>query len=211
MTRPTVYVVDDDDAVRRSLELWLRSLGMDVRGFGSGEAFLAGFEPAVPACLVVDLRMPQMTGLELQERMRERGADVPIIFLTGHGTVRHAVRAMENGAVDFLEKPFEKDVLLERVRQSLDRHAQTAIDSERLADLRERFESLTARQREVFDRVVAGKPNKVIALELDLAEKTVELHRAKMMRRMGAESLAELVRMSVAIGATEARNPPQQA
>lgn len=200
MTRPTVHIVDDDEAVRRSLELWLRSLGMDAHGYASGEAFLAGYQPATPACLVVDLRMPRMTGLELQDHLLERGIHLPIIFLTGHGSVRHAVRAMEHGAIDFLEKPFEKDVLLGRIQKALAKHVEVAGDQERLADLRRRHADLTRRQVEVFERVVAGKPNKVIAIELGLAEKTIELHRAKMMRCMGAKSLPELVVMAVALG-----------
>jgi FixJ family two-component response regulator len=200
MTQPTVYIVDDDEAVRRSLELMFRSLGMEACGFGSGEAFLDGYQPAVPACLIADLRMPRMTGLELQEQLCSRGIQVPIIFLTGHGSVRHAVRAMEHGAVDFLEKPFEQDVLLARVRAAHERHARDSGDGARLEDLRRRFKALTARQHEVFERVVAGKPNKVIAIELGLAEKTIELHRAKMMRSIGAKSLADLVVMAVALG-----------
>jgi len=200
MTIPTVFIVDDDDAVRRSLELLFRSLGMQTQGFASGEAFLAGYEPAVPACLIADLRMPRMTGLELQEQMQSRGIQIPIIFLTGHGSVRQAVHAMEHGAVDFLEKPFEQDVLVARVRASLDRHASEATGEARLEDLRRRYQALTTRQEEVFERVVAGKPNKVIAIELGLAEKTIELHRAKMMRCMGAKSLADLVVMAVSLG-----------
>jgi two-component system, LuxR family, response regulator FixJ len=195
MTRPIVYVVDDDDAVRRSIEVWLRSLEMDVRGFVSGEAFLAAYKPVVPACLVVDLRMPEMDGLALQERLRSSGVGLPIIFLTGHATVRFAVQAMENGAVDFLEKPYDPNVLLERLRQALDWHARSAGETARAAELLQRYGGLTQRQKDVLRRVVQGKPNKVIALELDLSEKTIELHRAKMMRRMGAESLAELVKM----------------
>ena len=193
MTRPTVYVVDDDDAVRRSLELWLRSHDMDVRGFISGEAFLAGFRPVVPACVVVDLRMPEMDGLVLQERLQSSG--VPIIFLTGHGTVSIAVKAMENGAITFLEKPYDPEVLLEHLQRAFERHLQSARDAALRAELVQRYAGLTQRQKEVLRRVVQGKPNKVIALDLDLSEKTIELHRAKMMRRMGADSLAELVKM----------------
>jgi len=195
MTRPTVYVVDDDDAVRRSLETWLRSLDMDVRAFVSGEAFLAAYKPLVPACLVVDLRMPDMDGLALQERLRSSGVMLPIIFLTGHATVRFAVQAMENGAVDFLEKPYDPQELLERLQQALDWHGRSAGAAAHVAELVQHYDGLTQRQKEVLLRVVQGKPNKVIALELDLSEKTIELHRAKMMRRMGADSLAELVKM----------------
>jgi FixJ family two-component response regulator len=177
-----------------------RSLGIDAQGFGSGDAFLAGYKPTVPACLVADLRMPRMTGLELQQQLLDRNIHIPVIFLSGHGSVRHAVRAMEHGAIDFLEKPFDKEVLVERVRAALEHHASTANEDAHLADIRKRFAALTTRQLEVFERVVAGKPNKVIAIELGLAEKTIELHRAKMMRGMGAKSLADLVVMAVALG-----------
>jgi FixJ family two-component response regulator len=200
MTRPTIYIVDDDEAVRRSLELWLGSLDMDVQGFGSGEAFLAGHRPCVPACLVVDLCMPHMDGLALQQCLCEKGVDLPIIFLTGHATVRGAVCAMENGAVDFLEKPYDADVLLERLRQALARHSQRAGDKARRAELVRRYRSLTVRQKDVCERAVQGMPNKRIAKELGVTEKTVELHRSKMMRRMGAKSIAELVRLCVEIG-----------
>jgi FixJ family two-component response regulator len=187
--------VDDDDAVRRSLEFLLRGQDMDVRGYVSGEAFFAAFKPVVPACVLVDLRMPEMDGLDLQARLRP--SKVPIIFITGHGTVGTAVKAMENGAVSFLEKPYDPEVLLERVRVAHERHSQIAGEAARVGELVQRFLGLTPRQREVLRRVVQGKPNKVIAIELDLSEKTIELHRAKMMRRMGADSLAELVKMWV--------------
>ena len=199
MNRSTVYIVDDDDAVRRSLELWLRSLEMDVMGFPSGEAFLGGYREVTPACLVMDLRMPDMNGLEVQARMIQAGVRIPTIFLTGHATVPQAVEAMENGAVDFIEKPFEKDVLLERIRQAHQRDSSEVVEAKRLGELRDRMNSLTPRQREVLDRVVQGKANKVIALDLDLSEKTIELHRAKMMKRMAADSLADLVKMWVAV------------
>ena len=198
MTRPTVYVVDDDDSVRHSLEVFLRTKDMDVRGFFSGEALLAGFKPVPPACVVVDLRMPEMDGLALQDRLRPSG--VPIIFLTGHATVTTAVKAMKNGAVTFLEKPYDPQVLLERLHEAHALHLELAAMSARKSDLKQRYEGLTQRQKEVLLRVVEGKPNKVIAIELNLSEKTIELHRAKMMRRMGAESLPELVKMCVLLG-----------
>ena len=202
-----IYVVDDDEVVRNSLEFWLRSLDMDVQGFASGEAFLSDYKPATPACLVVDLRMPDMTGLELQSRAKEEGIRVPMIFLTGHGTIPQAVQAMEEGAIDFLEKPFEKEVLHQRILQALEKNTREADDSQRIDELRQRTESLTQRQREVLERVVQGKANKVIAIELGLSEKTIELHRAKMMRRMGADSLAELVKMWVAVEGGTAAAP----
>ncbi len=198
-SRPTVYIVDDDEAVRSSIEFWLSSLGMDVRTFASGEDLLVGFAPESPCCIVVDLRMPNMDGLALQNRLHKEGTRVPIIFLTGHGSIPLAVQAMENGAVDFLEKPFEKEVLLKRIEQALDRDSAQEADGRELNVLRQRVDSLTRRQREVLDHVVQGKANKVIAIELGLSEKTIELHRAKMMKKMSAESLAELVRMWVTL------------
>ncbi|MEM7309549.1 MAG: response regulator [Planctomycetota bacterium] len=199
MTRPTVYVVDDDEAVRHSLEFWLRSLELDVHGFPSGEAFLSQADIVTPSCLVVDLRMPDMTGLELQERLNSEGIRVPVIFLTGHGTIPQAVQAMSRGAIDFLEKPYEKEVLYDRIQKAIAKDERESFDAQRLDELRERRAGLTQRQLEVLERVVEGKANKVIAIELGLSEKTIELHRAKMMRRMGADSLAELVKMWVAL------------
>ena len=176
MIRPTVYVVDDDEAVRHSLEFWLRSLEMDVQGFPSGEAFLAQAQIVSPSCLVVDLRMPDMTGLELQARLKAEGIRVPLIFLTGHGTIPQAVQAMERGAIDFLEKPYEKEVLYQRIKQALAKDTKDAFDAKRIDELRERKAGLTQRQLEVLERVVQGKANKVIAIELGLSEKTIELH-----------------------------------
>ena len=203
MHEATVYIVDDDDAFRSSLKLWLRSLKMEAVCFASGEAFLESYRETTPACLVMDLSMPGVNGLEVQERMRQAGVRVPVIFLAGHATVPQAVEAMRKGAIDFLEKPLEREVLEERISQALLRHTREAVDAQRLAELRQRMNSLTPRQREVLESVVQGKANKVIALELELSEKTIELHRAKMMKRMAAGSLANLVKIWVAAGGQE--------
>lgn len=198
MTNATVYVVDDDDSVRHSLESMLRHHDMDVRGYSSGATFLADFKPVVPACVVVDLRMPEMDGLTLQERVRPSG--VPLIFLTGYGSVETAVAAMANGAEWFLEKPVDPQRLLDRLHKAHALHREAAAEAALKADLQQRYDALTQRQKDVLLGVVEGKANKVIAIELSLAEKTIELHRANVMTNMGAKSLAELVKMSVQLG-----------
>lgn len=191
----TVFVVDDDLAVRQSLALLIRSMGLTVEAFESAQALLAVCEPARAGCVVLDIRMPGMSGLELQEELYRRAIELPVIFITGHGDVAMAVRAMKLGAVDFIEKPFNDQHLLDRINQALevDRAARAA-RAER-ATLVSRITLLSPREREVMDRIVAGQANKVIAIELGLSERTVEIHRAKVMTKTGARSLAELVTM----------------
>lgn len=191
----TVFVVDDDVAVRQSLSLLIRSMGLSVESFESAQAFLSSCDPERSGCLVLDIRMPGMSGLEMQEELHRRTIDLPVIFITGHGDVAMAVRAMKLGAVDFIEKPFNDQQLLDRINQALevDRAARAA-RAER-ATLASRIELLSPREREVMDRIVAGQANKVIAIELGLSERTVEIHRAKVMTKTGARSLAELVTM----------------
>ena len=191
----TVFVVDDDVAVRQSLSLLIRSMGLSVESFESAQAFLSACDPERSGCLVLDIRMPGMSGLEMQEELHRRTIDLPVIFITGHGDVAMAVRAMKLGAVDFIEKPFNDQQLLDRINQALevDRAARAA-RAER-ATLASRIELLSPREREVMDRIVAGQANKVIAIELGLSERTVEIHRAKVMTKTGARSLAELVTM----------------
>ncbi len=192
-----VHVVDDDSAVRDALTLLLRSVGLAVRAYESADAFLAGYDAAAPACLVLDIRMPRMSGLELQRVLTERGARVPILFITGHGDVPMAVGAMKSGAFDFLQKPFNDQDLIDRVQRALD-HAVQARESEvGRAAVATRVGRLTAREREVFERVVRGQANKVIAAELGLSERTVEIHRGHVMEKMEAQSLADLIRMSL--------------
>lgn len=192
---PTVHVVDDDPAVLSSLQWWLESLEYQVRTYPTAEEFLQHHVPSTPSCVVIDVRMPDMDGLELQQRLAESGACVPVIFLTGHGTIPLAVEAMNRGAVDFLEKPYEKEVLRERIEKALERSRTQDSRQNSLAEIRANYDALTRRQREVLAHVVEGRANKVIAIELGLSEKTIELHRAKMMKRMAADSVAHLVKM----------------
>jgi FixJ family two-component response regulator len=193
--KPTVYVIDDDSSMRRSLERLLRSLGYGVETFSSAAAFLARAAVDGTACLVVDLRMPQLDGLELQQLLGERGDDVPIIFITGHGDVASSVRAMKAGALDFLTKPFDETALRLAIERALDRHAELRASRADLDAVRQRFEVLTPREREVCDLVAEGLLNKQVADRLGTAEKTVKVHRARVMEKLGVRSVAELVRM----------------
>ncbi|MGE0485931.1 MAG: response regulator transcription factor [Gammaproteobacteria bacterium] len=192
---PTVFVIDDDAAVRQSLSLLMRSMALTVETFESAQDFLDRADPARPGCLVLDIRMPGMSGLELQDELSRLGFITPVIFVTGHGDVAMAVRAMKTGAVDFIEKPFSDQVLLERVNQALELDRATRDARAEIADIERRLGQLSPREREVMSRIVAGQANKVIAIELGLSERTVEIHRAKVMSKTGARSLAELVSM----------------
>lgn len=196
--KPRVFVVDDDLAVRESLEVLLRSAGHEVENFDSAAAFLAAYREQ-PGCLLLDIRMPGMTGLELQARLNERRMILPVIFVTGHGDVPMAVEAMQGGAVDFLQKPFKDEELLERIASALARDAANRAVLQELEVIRARLGSLTPREAEVMRLVVAGKANKVIAGDLALSQRTVEIHRARVMEKMHAASLAHLVRMVLAL------------
>ena len=192
---PTVFVVDDDESVRGSLRFLLRSAGLESRAFGSAAEFLAAYDPAQPGCLVLDVRMPGMSGLELQQELNLRGAVIPVIFITGHGDIPMAVEAMQHGAHDFLQKPFRDEDLIERVRGALAKDAKARAALEEHKAIRTRLDSLTPREREVLVLMARGKPNKVMAHELGVSQRTVEIHRARVMEKSGASSLAELVRM----------------
>jgi two-component system response regulator FixJ len=187
----TVFVVDDDDAVRTSLRLLLKSVGLPVETFGSAHEFLELFDADRAGCLVLDIRMPAMSGLELQQRLNEMHAIVPIVFITGHGDVPMAVEAMQYGAVDFIQKPFRDQDLIDRINQALEK------DRDNRAGIRRRIQQLTPREREVLELVTRGKANKVIAADLNVSQRTVEIHRARAMEKMGASSLAHLVRMVI--------------
>ncbi len=192
---PIVFVVDDDRAVRTSLEGLLRSVGQEVRTFESTAAFARAERPGGPACLVLDVRLPDQSGLEFQRELGQTGRSLPIVFITGHGDVQMSVAAMKAGAVEFLTKPFRHQDLLDAVHRAL------SIDRKRLAqvagleELRSRFRKLTPREREVMELVVAGKLNKQIAGDLSLSEITVKVHRGQVMRKMGAGNLPDLVRI----------------
>jgi FixJ family two-component response regulator len=194
-----VFVVDDDEAVRASVAMLLESVALKVETFASARAFLDAWTADRPGCLVLDLRMPGLSGLELQEQLAARGSRLPIVFLTGHGDVPDAVAAMRRGAVDFLRKPFRDQDLLDRIQQALELDRARRADAEERGRIRARLERLTPREREVLERVVAGAPNKVIAGELGLSERTVEIHRSRVMAKMEATSLAELVRLVLRI------------
>ena len=197
--KPIVYVVDDDDAVRNSIRLLLKSVGLPVVLFSSPEEFLAQYDDEQPGCLLLDVRMPQMNGLELQQRLNQRGAIIPVVFISGHADIPMAVEAMQHGAFDFLQKPFRDQDLLDRVQRAFERDATTRRQLSEVGRIKERLESLTAREREVLHLVAEGKLNKVIAAELNVSPRTVEIHRARVMEKMEASSLAQLVRMVLEI------------
>ena len=197
----TIFIVDDDEAVRDSLGVLLESAGYRTLSIHeSSRGFLATATPQPGDCLLLDVRMPDMDGLELQAELRSRGVRLPVIIMTGHGDVPIAVRAMKAGAVDFIEKPFSDEVLLASVRRALELGARAKNESEEADDTRMRLETLTAREREVLEGVVAGRPNKVIAYDLGISPRTVEIHRARVMDKMDARSLSALVRMALAAG-----------
>ena len=190
-----VHVVDDEAAIRESLAMLLRSVGLHSRAYAGAQEFLAAWRPGAQECLVCDVRMPGMSGLELQEALRARNAQLPVVLITGHGDVAMAVRAMKAGASDFIEKPFNDQVLLDAVNRALAR-ARGGQNTGR-AEVEARIEALTPREREVMLLVAEGRPNKVVATRLGLSTRTVEVHRAKVMEKMQARSLAELVRMAI--------------
>jgi len=192
---PTVFVVDDDEAVRNSLRFLLKSVGLPTRAFASAQEFLETYQPSQPGCLVLDVRMPAMSGLELQQQLNLRGAIIPVIFITGHGDIPMAVEAMQHGAFDFLQKPFRDQDLIDRIQRALARDAKDRAALKEHERIRARLETLTPREREVLELMTAGKPNKVMAAELGVSQRTVEIHRARVMEKSGASSLAELVRM----------------
>ena len=203
---PLVYVVDDEASIRDSLAMLLRSVAIASVTFPDARSFLAAYQPRPNTCLVADVRMPGMSGIELQEALRGRGAELPIIIITGHGDIAMAVRAMKAGAADFIEKPFHDQTLLDAVHRALARSADPAKDVAAMDDdeLRKRLASLTPREKEVMALVVEGRPNKAVATRLGLSTRTVEVHRANAMEKMQAQSLADLVRMAIACGMTKA-------
>ena len=202
-----VYVVDDDAQARKAVATLIEAMGVPTFGFNSAEEFLAGYDGRRPACLVTDVRMIGMSGLELQEELIRRGVDISVVVLTGFATTPGTVRAMRNGALTLLEKPCRDDELWEAVRDGLAADRRTYAIQSNLDEIRRRYDSLTAKEREVLSHVAAGEANKVIARRLDVSLRTVELHRQNVFQKMGADSLAELVRMVVAIEG-DAKSPP---
>ena len=192
---PTVFIVDDDEGVRNSLRFLLKSVGLATRTQSSAQEFLDTYKQAQPGCLVLDVRMPGMSGLELQQQLNLRGATIPVIFITGHGDIPMAVEAMQHGAFDFLQKPFRDQDLIDRIQRALERDTRSRKALTQHTKIRERIASLTPREREVLTLMTQGKPNKVMAAELGVSQRTVEIHRARVMEKSGAASLAQLVRM----------------
>lgn len=195
-----ILIVDDDAAVRRSLEDLIGSVGLEVEGFASAQEFLRRKRSDVPSCLILDVRLPGLSGLDLQKGMMEAAMEIPIIFITGHGDIPMTVRAMKAGAVEFLTKPFRDQDLLDAIQQALERDRKAREKRVAIEALRRRVDSLTPRERDVLDLVVTGLLNKQIARELGTSEATVKIHRHRLMEKMGANSLAELVRMSDRLG-----------
>jgi two-component system response regulator FixJ len=202
---PMVYVVDDDAAARSSLRLLLKSLGLAATAYESAAAFLAAYDKEQPGCLLLDVRMPGMSGIDLQHQLNRQGAIVPVIFVTGHGDVAMAVEAMQHGAFDFLQKPFRDQELLDRVQRALARDRANRAQLRGHEEIRQRLGSITPRERDVLELVVGGAANKAIAYELGISQRTVEIHRARVMEKMNAASLAHLVQMTLVIG--PARRP----
>jgi FixJ family two-component response regulator len=203
-SNPIVYVLDDDAAVLRSVERLVRSVGLEVESFSSASDFLSHGLGRRPSCLVVDVRMPGLSGLDLQEQLSSTGCCTPMIFITGHGTIPMGVRAMRSGAVNFLQKPFEDQELLDSIQQALSRELHERQARDRYEEIQRRLSALTRREREVFDLVVLGLANKQVAGRLGTSEKTVKVHRARVMRKTGADSLAALVRRAWEAGLSTA-------
>jgi FixJ family two-component response regulator len=199
-----VFVVDDDESMRRSLATLLRSVGLEARVFSSPQEFLRAERPDGPGCLVLDVRLPGMSGLAFQEQLAKDAIALPIIFITGHGDVPMTVRAMKAGAVEFLGKPFDDQVLLDAIHGAIERDRHRRRDAAQLAELQARYRALTEREREVFRLVVAGRLNKLIAADLGLSVVTVKVHRGQLMRKMSARSLVDLVRMADRLGVPRA-------
>jgi FixJ family two-component response regulator len=204
---PIVFVVDDDISVRESLELLIKFAGWQPETFASAEDFLARPRTLTPSCLVLDVSLPDLNGLELQKLIAGDRIDMPIIFITGHGDVPMTVQAMKAGAVEFLMKPFDDEVLLSAIRNAINRSAAVLDDQAELKALRESYESLTPREQEIMRMVVAGMLNKQIGLKLGISEITVKAHRGKVMQKMKADSLAGLVKIAVRLGLAPAKNP----
>jgi two-component system response regulator FixJ len=194
---PVVFIVDDDEAVRSSLRFVFKSVGLAATPFPSAQSFLQAYDAEQPGCLVLDVRMPGMSGLALQEQLNLRGAMIPVIFISGHADIPMAVEAIQHGAFDFLQKPFRDQDLIDRVQRALAKDQSNRAALRERSRIRERLDSLTPRERDVLALMTQGKANKVMAAELDLSQRTIEIHRAHVMEKTGAASLAQLVRMTM--------------
>jgi two-component system response regulator FixJ len=205
MTRyqPTVFLVDDDNAVRDALGLLLDSVGFRTVSYPSAAAFLDDFDPHRRGCLVLDIRMPGISGMELQAALAEKSVNIPIIFLTGHGNVSMSAKAFRSGAIDFMEKPFNENVLLERIQEAIQLDQSNQAVATRRVDANTRLASLTPREREVMLLIVAGNANKEIATKLNLSTRTIETHRGRILEKTGAQSLADLIELAIASGSHE--------
>ena len=197
IVKPTVFIVDDDEAVRGALRLLMKSVGHEAKTFDSGDEFLASCSSGVSGCLILDIRMPGMSGLELQEKLQQQGVNIPIIFITGHGDVPMAVQAMKHGAMEFLQKPFREQDLVDLVNQALEKNENSHKLALQRTEIEPRIAKLTPRERQIMDMIVQGKASKVIAIDLGVSQRTVDTHRTRIMRKMQARSLAELVQMVV--------------
>ncbi len=194
-----VYIVEDDDAVRDSLQMMLESVGRPVAAYDSADSFLRAYNQDMAGCIVLDIRMPGMNGMELQRRLNELNSILPIIFVTGHGDVPMAVEAMQQGAVDFVQKPYREQELLDKIAQAISLDEENRATLQQRQGILERMQELTPRERDVLQLMVDGKANKVIAIDLDISQRTVEIHRARVMEKLSANSLAHLVRMYLAV------------
>jgi two-component system response regulator FixJ len=194
---PIVMVVDDDSGVRNAMRTLLKSVGIQSALYASAQEFLGAYQPTQPGCLVLDIRMPGMSGLELQQELNLRGAVIPVIFMSGHGDIPMAVEAMQHGAFDFLQKPFRDQDLLDRIQRAIMKDGELRKSLGEHTRIKSHLDSLTPREREVLDLMTQGKQNKAIAQVLDVSPRTIEIHRARVMEKMGAQSIAELVRMMI--------------
>lgn len=193
---PVVFVVDDDEAICRSLGLLIEDIGLKAQAFTSAQHFLSAYDPAQPGCLVLDVRMSGMSGLELQSRLNELGMHIPTIIMTGHGDVPMAVEAMKAGALDFVEKPFRDQVMLDSIQKAVAFDCQTREVQRQRADFRSKLEMLTQREQQIIDMLIGGKANKVIAYELEISQKTVDFHRSNILGKLGVNSVVDLVRLA---------------